>query len=81
LTHWIGAHGRVKLAKSCENTLTRDVHHREPETQNEKRFFQSKLEEIPKPYMVWTTFWLYRWKLWLNKVRATTVVLRFLKAF
>jgi len=39
MADWIGPQDRVKVAKKHKITLTCDVTHREPQTQNEKNFF------------------------------------------
>ena len=41
--------GQVTSANKTQNTPTYDVTHREHQTQTEKLFFQSELEDLPNP--------------------------------
>jgi len=82
MAHWIGAQGRVKVAKKTQ----KHPHLWRPpqRTSNTKRkkIFQSKLEGLPNPQRVWTALYLNRlaiygvavwskkWPLWAGPTLA-----------
>jgi len=51
MAFWIAAQGQVKLAKDAKIGTHCDVANRNPQTQF-KKFFKSKLQGLPNPWMV-----------------------------
>jgi len=49
MARWVGAHGQVNLAKKAKTCPQYDVTHSKPQTQNENKYFSSKVEDCPNP--------------------------------
>jgi len=46
MSHWFGTQGQEKMAKITQNPSTCDVPTRKAQTQNEKNFFRSAVQDL-----------------------------------